>query len=310
MEDSATVPAGPRGPLEYLASRFAPGIIGMERAKQCLMMALASANDTRHERQRIHVLLYGAPGTAKTSLLLAAAHEIDASVFGPRMSTGGFTIDFRGGRVGLIGKIHESAYQVLALDEIDKCDGNTLDNLLTIMETGSVPYAGGGGSGHIPAHIRVVAAANDRDALSRELLERFDYQVHVPLPTKAQAHRVVRGLTANYLSHPVKPDLTGPSEVRQILDEARARNPAFNAEERRLTELIFRMLIDSEPDDKVRLRPYPGMLRTCHALARLNGSDMTARLLLEGVDLLYPDWNPPQMDNIRDLLQFRESRKK
>ena len=304
-DEYAAIAAG--DPLQYLVDNFAPQVIGLEKAKRALIMSLASGEDGERERRRIHVCLWGPPGTAKTLLLQAAARQADTSVLSPRTSIGGMTIDFRGGKIGIIGKIHDTPYQLFPIDEMEKLEPEVLDQLLTAMESGVIQYAGSRGSGAIPAHIRVIAAVNSTEGLSRELVDRFDYQIKIPAPSRAQAHQVVHGITRSFMT---KRTETGEPErfvVREFLEEARKHEPAFTSGERRLAELIFRMLINTETENKNRLRKFPGILRTAYTLARIRNTDLTAYRVLEAIALQYPDWHPRQLDDITELLEFRSN---
>ena len=291
--------------LNWLSQHLAPNIVGLEYHKKILCLALGSTDDEGSSRGRIHVLIWGSPGTAKTSVVTAAAAEAEAVVYGPRASVGGITIDFRSGQIGVIGGVHESEFQILALDELEKFDSQTLEHLLQAMENARIPYAGGGTKGVIPAHIRLIAACNDRRKLPIELLDRFDYQLHVPYPTKQQAHQIVEGIADSYKEPAHSPP---PGIVRNYLQQARKYKPDFPQEERRIAKNVFKILIDSERKNEVHLRRYHAVLRTAYALARIDQAPVTAERLMDAATLLYPDWNAERLRSLRELLTLRKDR--
>lgn len=298
-------------PLDYLVENFAPNFVGMNDAKRAVLMSMASGNDGK-ERQRSHTLLYGPPGTGKTGLLRAAIAEVDGRMCGPRSTAGGLTIDFRNGKIGAIGKVHHTEYQLLAIDEMEKMEGITLDQLLVAMETGSIPQAGGAqnselGDADIPAHVRIIAAVNDTSKLSPELMDRFDYKIHVPAPTPAQAHHVVKSIANEYMQPPLSEEEGGqaPGVIKRYLDAARAVEPKYPAEERRLVEMFFKALVDSQQKTNIQLRPYVGIMRGAYTLARINHTDIRAEYALQAFEMMYPEWRPSRMNSMKRLLKFR-----
>lgn len=290
-------------PLHALSKRFAPHIVGLERAKRALVLSMASADDSATSRGRIHVLLHGPPSTAKTSLLYALAREAETDVFSQRISSGGLTLDFRTGKVGVFGALHDTEFQVVCLDELDKVPPEVADLLLSAMENGQITYAGGGQSGTIPAHLKVAAAANDASSLSQELLNRFDYRIFVPLPRRAEAGRIVDAMARGFMRPPGAGTEAG--FVRGYLRWVHDIRPAFDDRERALAAHVFRVLVGTEPGEEVSLRPYQAVLRSAFAVARIERGDVTAERVMAAVELLYPERDfSDRFGALRGLLRF------
>jgi hypothetical protein len=132
-------------------------IIGYPEVKRQLLLAL-------NARDRIHVLLWGPPSTAK-SLFMEALERIPGAKlrFGDQIS-----------KAGLRDLLLNDRPEVLIIDEIDKLAPVDDTVLLEVMERGTISVLHYGEDRSEPAPIRVFAAANRVEKMRKELLSRFD----------------------------------------------------------------------------------------------------------------------------------------
>ena len=145
------------------------------------------------------ILLYGAPGTGKTLIAKAVAHEAKATFI--RMSGSELVHKFIGEGAGLVRELfqlaRERAPAIVFIDEIDAVgsmrtnDGTsgsaevqrTLMQLLAEMD-------GFDNRGDV----RIMAATNRADMLDPALLRpgRFDRLIEIPLPDKDSRHQILK----------------------------------------------------------------------------------------------------------------------
>ena len=150
-------------------------IEGYDELKEFIKMSLKA-------EEPVHVLLVGAPGTAKSLFLM----EIER--LGARFITAGTST-----KVGIRDIIYDELPRILIIDEIDKiADPKDLSSLLTWMETGRIVITKHGVRDERRGKGRVFAAANTLKRLPPELIDRFQV-FHIKPYTKEQFIRVVTG---------------------------------------------------------------------------------------------------------------------
>jgi len=118
-------------PVEYFTKLIAPSIAGesYEEIKKAILIMLASNKDKDGVRRRVHVLLFGAPGTAKGEFLWYLYNNFDAHFIGAATSAVGLKGDSRGKEI-TPGELYYANNGVLALDEIEKVPNTDRQALL------------------------------------------------------------------------------------------------------------------------------------------------------------------------------------
>ena len=150
-------------------------IEGYDDLKEFIKMSLMA-------EEPVHVLLVGAPGTAKSLFLM----EIER--LGARFITAGTST-----KVGIRDIIYDELPRILIIDEIDKiADSKDLSAILTWMESGRIIITKHGLRDERQGKGWVFAAANRLKGLPPELLDRFQV-FHIKPYTKEQFIRVVTG---------------------------------------------------------------------------------------------------------------------
>lgn len=277
-----------RSPLSLIASHLAPGIVGLARARQAVSLVLLSPNDEPGARNRTHCLLVGPPGTAKTSLIAAAAALVDAPVYGHRMSIGALSYDFRRQEPGALGKAHSNGF--FFIDELEKIDGQVLTHLFGSMEGGSFTVAARNGPKTIRASVRVVATANTTDDLPDALLSRFDLIIHVAKPSRAQSSQILGGIV-DQMTGNAPPPADEKAWWRGLFAYVGTKppappNPAQRARIRATMGVVLQAAWDDGGGD---IRKTASVLRVAKTLARLRRQPFAASHVLEAGEFVFPD---------------------
>lgn len=176
-----------KNPLEDLASMFVPGIVGYTEVKKAMILQSVSGVELKYpdktERGRIHILLAGDPGKAKSQFLLANKFIERKSFYLSDTSKAGLTV-----AVSNVGtkRVLVPGIMVLAnggtacIDELDKMQKEDREGLHTAMEQGTISKSKAGLRGIFKANTSVLAAANP-------IYGRFDLEKDIPEQLKIEA---------------------------------------------------------------------------------------------------------------------------
>jgi Holliday junction resolvasome RuvABC ATP-dependent DNA helicase subunit len=165
---------------EYLTTEAVPDIRyegesfrmveGLDDVKVVLERSLRLQRETllSGEDLRLHILLAGPPGIAKTMLLMSAEREIPQE---RRV----FLLGSQVSKAGLRNKILENSGGIdfILIDELDKMGRTDYDVLLSLMQTGRLSVLKAGLEADITCMATVLATANYLEKIPAELLDRF-----------------------------------------------------------------------------------------------------------------------------------------
>lgn len=290
-----------RFPLFALGERLGAGLVGLGRARQALAVALLSLADSPGARNRCHVLLYGVPGSAKTSLCQAAADVVEAEIMSPRMSPAALSYDFRNGQIGALGLAHRTGF--FLIDELEKVAPETLVHLFGAMETGKYTVAGKRGPLTVPASVRVLATANEIESLPAPLLDRFDFRIRLARPSPAVAERIVRGLVDQASGNGI-PTAGNDFWWRQYKAwcERFTPGPPTVLERSRIRAALGLILRSLGPDAPTDLRRLASVLRVGKVLARIRRGPLTVERVIEAASVTFPSVDfGPSLSALRKL---------
>jgi Holliday junction DNA helicase RuvB len=132
-------------------------VVGHEEKKEIIMRALKS-------KERVHILLYGSPASAK-SLILECLQRLPGAKY---------IIGSASTKAGLFELLYNEEPRFLILDEIDKLESmEDLSILLSLMQTGFICETKHNRRRSKKLNTKVMAACNRIDRLPPELLSRF-----------------------------------------------------------------------------------------------------------------------------------------
>lgn len=284
--------------LNGLVEMFDRSIIGLNLAKKCLLISIASSGDdlidiigNRNRRKRIHVLLLGSPGLAKSSLLKKAIKFVKNSRYESSQHASGKSLTAivdkeKEGRSLKLGPIPLAKGSVCALNEIGTMNFVEQDFLLDIMEEGEFTINKYGINATIKSPTTIIASANiinsgnsnneDSDSiqpsqipLTRPILDRFDLVIVFKENKNEQdVEQYVAKKTVLLTSKIPNYDIF----MQKYLEYSRNINPILNLESMNLIKEFYLNLKKSNPTFGSN-RAFETIVRMCIAVSRLKLKD-------------------------------------
>lgn len=156
-------------PIRYEGENFKM-VEGLDDIKVVLERSLEMGKRTKLTGvdYRIHVLLAGPPGIAKTMLLMSVEKEVPIE---SRL----FLLGSQVSKAGLRNKIIEAgdSIELIIIDELDKMSKTDYDVLLSLMQTGRISVLKGNIEAEKTCLATVMASANYLEKIPAEVLDRF-----------------------------------------------------------------------------------------------------------------------------------------
>lgn len=144
-------------------------IVGYDDVKYLFKKSIVS-------RKRTNILLIGPPASAKTIFLL----ETD------RVKNSYYALGGASSRAGLFEVLFVHRPAFLLIDELDKMSRADFSVLLSLMETGIVKEVKYRKTRKMKLKTRVYAACNTKKRIPKEILSRFQFDLHFPKYKKAE----------------------------------------------------------------------------------------------------------------------------
>jgi len=270
-------------PLEYFSKLIEPTIRGLDVVKKSILVSLASMDDVWHDRQRVHVLLVGKPGTAKTRLLKFVAFDLGLADYVTNETTDvGLVGDARFGEI-VAGVLPMNDGRAVCIDELDKFNGCDQVGLLESMEIGTVTIYKGAHRARLQARVRALAGANIKGKIIAPLLDRFDFVWEFDVPKKEQLQEIMTYRISHWgLSRPTEVEL-----LQKFLEWIKPFKPKFTPVEReRAKELVLRF-IRLNPNEW-GVRQYERLIRIALTIAKIRRRDVRVRDFLDAIKLVNP----------------------
>lgn len=167
--------------FDNLASEFAIDNEGHLDIKKTAILSVAGCPKTKYKINNIHYLLYGDPGTYKTTMIERAKDITAISVF--TSGTGSSKAGLTGGMdrlapntplVFIPGALTSANKGHCYIDEFDKMEDHEQSALLTAMAKGYIPINKMGMQGILPADTAIGASANPKGGKWREGIPLLD----------------------------------------------------------------------------------------------------------------------------------------
>jgi len=289
---------GTKDMLEYWYPSINPKVTGMDDVKRAVVLSIASHGDRYGDRGRIHILMYGDPGTAKTMItdwLVFKQGAIGASM---RSSRVGLTADASGNEVTL-GALPKANDSIICLDEMDKFDQKSLQGLLEALEEGKIHIDVGKMHTVIDARVRCIACANDTSKFAPELMDRFDFKFKVLKPDQDFKREIMRSRVMNW--YKPKEGYDGVN-LKNYLRWINDFEPGIDDETRvSMMKLMEMYLVLTESDGSIR--DEESMIRIAITLAKLHHRDVQAGDMMRAIRLKHPDLNDGKMELLEGILE-------
>ena len=273
-------------PLEFFSKHICPYLVGTQWdvIRKCALL-MGVTKDRPNMRMRLHVLLYGGPGTGKSEFLSWWQEKMDGVLVNSELtSKTGLVGDARGKKIhpGLLARSHGS---VLLVDELDKMSVEDQNGLLQAMEEGEYVITKGTNREMFKSEVRVIATCNNIQKIQQPLVDRFDFQFKV-----AGVSRIAR---AEYVSDIIDSFMGKNASdyslvVKAYLEWAQnARTWIDPADEPGIKKAIKEYILNSDANiEGVSYRSLEfSILRIAHALALLERSKITERHITFALDL-------------------------
>jgi len=290
LEAQFTELVGSEDMLDYWASRINPKVVGMENEKRATMLCLASHGDKCGDRGRLHLMLYGDPGTAKTLITDWIVFKLDAVGASMRSSQVGLTADASGSEVTL-GALPKANGGIICLDELEKFDQKSLQGLLEALEEGRIHIDVGKTHTVIDARVRCIACCNETKKLSRELLDRFDFKLEVRKPEMEFKKKIMRSRIKYWFKD--KEGYDGIT-LKNYLQWIKNYEPAISESVRSKWMRTMELYIDLTDSDG-SIREEESLIRIAVTIAKMHHRNAYPPDILRAIKIKHPDLNGGKM---------------
>jgi len=258
-----------------------PGVAGYPDVKYGMMNMLVNQWDGT-TRDRIHILLYGKPGTGKTALMEPL--ETDHGALYISMDATAASLRGDGRKEDQGAKIfNECDGEIICIDDIEKM--KNMDLLRDIMEKGVYTVTKGGTHVEYDGHCRIVAATNDIKRMPYPIRSRFDLVYMFKFPTLEQSMSIVHQM----LRTDAEDSNPGPF-LAHYINLAKSHEPETvepNHIEDRFQNYFENYGIptdDGEPGGKEG-RWVAGIFRLARAIARLNLDNLGPEQIAQALEM-------------------------
>lgn len=310
--------------LDKLSSMFVPEIIGHEQVKKGILLQAVGGIPREHSsfsvRGRIHILLAGDPGKAKSQFLIAHRSIHEKSLYISDTSKAGITaaVSDVGGKKAMIPGILVLANGgVACVDELDKMQKEDREGMHTAMEQGTISKSKAGLRAIFKAETSVLAAANpvngrfdlgkdipEQLKIEPTLLDRFDLIFwFVDSDTEDRKKDVQLALKI------LRPTSSGdPTFLKKFLKVAAANRPEITPESEEIIANKWAEIRDrSANKSSVGIRHLQAIVRLAEASAKIRFAEYVEPVDVEtAVGIMSYSWEPIGYDLDR-LVGFGKS---
>jgi DNA replicative helicase MCM subunit Mcm2 (Cdc46/Mcm family) len=280
--------------ITKLVDMFDNYVIGQDLAKKCLLLSLVSSGDdlnktktNRAGRKRIHTLLVGKPGLAKSSLLKKAAKLLPNSRFESSQHSSGKSLtaivekDNEHYLLGL-GAVPLAKYSVCALNEIGTLAFEEQKYLLDAMEEGEFSINKHGIHSDIESPTTIIASTNllkptndielangnislDQIPLTAPVKDRFDL---IAVVAEERSDDAILNYIDKKMESLSKPLPVYDLFLQKYIEYARNIEPHVDPTCNNLIKYYYAALKKSNPDFGSN-RMLETIIRLCKAISKL-----------------------------------------
>ena len=288
--------------VEYWTKWVNPKVEGLDHIKKAILLCVASHGDKFGDRGRVHLLMHGDPGSAKSVLKDWVVYHLDAESCSQRTTKVGLMGSATGDAItpGALPRAHG---HVLCIDELDKFCNADRQGLLESMEEGVINIEAGGMTARLDAETRVIACANRLEKFSPELLDRFDFRIHTTIPTGEQEKKVICSIIENWF---MGKDGYDGKELKAYIAWIKSFEPVISSDVRLMMQQLISMYIDLDESIRGSTRRKESILRVTYTIAKLNRRDVIVEDILSAMKLLNPKLNGGKMTALKQKAGMKE----
>jgi len=175
--------------IKKLVSMAAPSIVGHDKVKEGILLSAANTNeDEPDKRRRIHILLVGPPGLAKTAFLRQGIKMVSKSSVENAQTSSGLSLlaivdKDEDTFVLRLGPVPRARGAICAIDELNRMTFQDQDKLLAVMQEGSFSNNKYGINARIRSPTTIIATANPVDSTNGfDIDEKIDFNQILIMP--------------------------------------------------------------------------------------------------------------------------------
>ena len=276
-------------PLDFLSKHICPYLVGSQWdiIRKCALL-MAVTNDRAHIRMRLHLLLFGEPGSGKTEFLSWWQKKMNGKLINSELTSKiGLVGDARGKMI-TPGLLSRYSGHVLLVDELDKMKPSDQNGLLQAMEEGSYTITKGKQSQQFQAEVRIMASCNDLSKIQHPLLDRFDFPIQVQRIQRVQRAEFVSDILDSFMG---KEGKDYSAVVRGYIQWARNNVTKVDvSHEGLIKDAIKDYILKADADiEGISYRSLEfSILRIAYAIALLEKSMIKEKHVLEAIKM--KDW--------------------
>ena len=276
-------------PLDFLSKHICPYLVGSQWdiIRKCALL-MAVTNDRAHIRMRLHLLLFGEPGSGKTEFLSWWQQKMNGKLINSELTSKiGLVGDARGKTI-TPGLLSRYSGHVLLVDELDKMKPSDQNGLLQAMDEGSYTITKGKQSQQFQAEVRIMASCNDLSKIQHPLLDRFDFPIQVQRIQRVQRAEFVSDILDSFMG---KEGKDYSAVVRGYIQWARNNVTKVDvSHEGLIKDAIKDYILKADADiEGISYRSLEfSILRIAYAIALLEKSMIKERHVLEAIKM--KDW--------------------
>ncbi|HSF51977.1 MAG TPA: AAA family ATPase [Nitrososphaeraceae archaeon] len=278
--------------IDQLVSMFDPSVVGYEYVKKGLLMSAVNTSEITSKKEKIHSVLIGDPGLAKSQLLKRTTQLIPNSNYVSAQNTSGkritAIIDKTDENLFLrLGSIPQARGAISGLNELGRMSLEDQGHILDVMQEEEFTKSAYGFTTKIPSPTTIIASANpvnnskwkDNDKIDLSefplltpLIDRFDLKFPFrdrkdPEEIKIFGKKYSETLTK--LEQGLLPDYT--VMLIKYLEYARQLKPIISQEAKTMLEDFYiNVKIKGFGSDRV----LPSLRKIAKAIARLKLKDI------------------------------------
>lgn len=272
-------------PLDYLSEMMAPHLVGQEwkRIRKAGLLTLVTGSDM-NQRNRVHMLLVGKPGTGKTEYMLWWRENLQGILINAELCSKTGLVGDASGSYVVPGLLADFDRNIVLVDELDKMGMDDQNGLLQAMEEGQYIIVKGTHREPFKAEIRIIGSVNEIDRIQKPLLDRFDFVYNCTTATRKERADQLGKIVDSFMG---QGDIQYAKYIRGYLRWLGNFNPIILPENRDIvinTIATYLIKVEEVKVEEISYRSLEcSILRIAWAMAKLKKKNITRDEVTEAI---------------------------